>query len=194
MSNRNVSVEERVEELIQFASWLKEEAQALKRVIEEVPYQDQMPDRKSIEEELIQILQLQESYYRPIFDSIRSPDTSNRIPVRSLEKVLKDSEEASKPIEVILDQLAEQRTHILDTIDGLSADDWDKSVDTGSFECSLLEIAEEMVERDLDAYKRLADLAKTFQQESEAKRELKGRHPGRDTAQNENPLPSARVE
>lgn len=195
MSNRNESTEERVGELIQFASWLKEEAQALKGVIETVPYQVQMPERKSIEEELTLLLQLQKSYYRPIFDEFRSSDSSKKIKVRSAKRVIEAKEvEASQPIKQILDQLTDQRTYILDIIHELPVDFWENTVDTGSVERSLLEVAEEMVERDLETYKRLADLIKTFQQENEAKRELKGKHPGREMPQNQNSSSSARVE
>ncbi|MEX2584786.1 MAG: hypothetical protein WD315_00240 [Balneolaceae bacterium] len=197
MLNRKESSGERVEELVLFASWLKEEAQALKGVIETVPYKDQIPERKSIEEELNMLLFLQRTYYRPIFEEFRSSDFSKEIQVPSAEMVLEtaEREEGSQPIQNILDQLTEQRTQILHLISQIREDDWGCTVKTGSEDRSLQEIAEEMVERDLETYQRLADLVKTFQQEAEAKRELKVRHPGNDEVpQNQNPSSSASVE
>lgn len=196
MSNRKEYAGERVEELVRFASWLKEEAQALKGVIETVPYQDQIPERKSIEEELSLLLLLQQTYYRPIFEEFCSSDSTKEIQVRSAEMVLDTAERegSSRPIQGVLDQLTEQRTQILQLISQISEDDWVYTVKTGSEVRSLLEIAEEMVERDLETYQRLADLVRTFQQDNEARRELKVRRPGTDTSQNQNPSSSARVE
>lgn len=196
MSNRNETSGERVEELVRFASWLKEEAQALKGVIETVPYQDQIPERKSIEEELSLLLLLQQDYYRPIFENFCSSDSTKEIQVRSVERVLNtaEREEESRPIQSVLDQLTEQRAQVLQLISQIPENDWGYTVTTGTEVRSLLEIAEEMVERDLETYQRLADLVRTFQQDNEARRELKVRHPGTDKPQNQNPSSSARVE
>src|SRR5699024_11510271 len=66
--------QDEVNQLIEDAAYLQDEADALQYVIEEVPYDQSPPDQPSIAEMLLLVDHAQTSYYRPVSEETLSSD------------------------------------------------------------------------------------------------------------------------
>ena len=189
--------DETIGELLDRASWLKTEAESLKSVIGEIPYQDSMPGGTSVIQELFRLEYQQRAYYRPFFEQFRSDLLANlqlhdlQLEVESVESESKDLPD----IEEILGSLVDERTLIVQQLNDLETEDWKREIVVGSEKITVFRFVEKMVKRDRQSLRAIAEIVLLFRQENEARRELKGASPeSSTTGQNLNEPPPTSVE
>jgi len=171
---------EQVDSLVQHSSWLQQEAEALRYVIRTIPYDEKMPDGYSIQQELIRHEYLQRAYYRPIVDQVHT-SRSVRNPVPGIQEIIDSFDPgAEKPAEIekTLSRIAKQRAAIVTVLEKLPLIDWEQMIELESgTRQSIFDLVEQMIVRDREVLKSIADMVLVFQKENQARRELKSIHP-----------------
>lgn len=157
-------------------AYLQDEAEALRYVIESVPYTQSPPDQPSIAEMLLTIDYAQNAYYRPVLEKSKE---SNR-PVRPgrRDEVMNDfemDEEKAEDIQAVLRKLAKHRAGLVNLIKRIPLIDWKKTVAREGEELSLADFVREMVRYERDRLKDIADQVMMFNRDRQARRELQQR-------------------
>lgn len=175
MAERHITSEE-VEQLVEDVAYLQEEANALRYVIESVPYTQSPPDKPSIAEMLLTIDYVQRAYYRPALETSRENSRTLR-PGRRKE-VMEDfelDEQKAEEIQNVLRKLAKHRAGLVNLIEQIPLIDWEKTVAREGEELSLFEFVREMVRFERARLKDIADQVMMFNRDRQARRELEQR-------------------
>lgn len=175
MAERKITPEE-VEQLVEDVAYLQDEAEALRYVIESVPYTQSPPGKPSIAEMLLSIDYVQRAYYRPALEATR--DNSRPLRPGRREEVLDDfelDERKAEEIQNVLRKLAKHRAGLVNLIKRIPLIDWEKTVAREGEKLTLVEFVREMVRYERARLKDIADQVMMFNRDRQARRELKQR-------------------
>lgn len=174
MEEREVT-QKQVEQLIGDASYLQKEAEALKYVIEDVPYGAEPSDGRSIAEILSLMDHAQYSYYHPIINEI----INNKRPVHLNDfEDYKDTfsfQKEKNNIQRILDTLANHRASLVNDLNDISIITWNRASYGDDREILLADIVRQMNRDDQIHLKKITNLIKAYYQEKNTQREIKQR-------------------
>lgn len=175
-NNREEVTQEQLEQLVEDASYLQDEAEALKYVIDEVPYNEAPPDGKSIAELLLLIDHAQLSYFRPVIEeTFNNPRPTHLKDFEHFRKTFELDEEKAENIQKVLNKIVKHRAGLVNLIGNIPLIDWETVIYDDNDELSLFEFANEMIRFERGRLKDIADLVMVFNQEKETRRELKKR-------------------
>lgn len=166
-----------IDSLISDVAYLEHEAEALKYVIETVPYNRAPKEGKSIAERLHYIDHAQQRYYRPVIE-----DTyKNNRPI-NLNSYIKPSESYEKDEELLQDiqkllyKISKHRVALLNLIKNLQLIDWEKEITEGRSTISLYEFTLGMVNNERRSLKDIADLVLAYQNSKDTEQESENRN------------------
>lgn len=167
--------QEQFNELISDAEYLLDEAEALKYVIDSVPYDETPPDGMSIYNMLKLIDHAQVNYYRPITERVFA---ENRLIRLSDFEHYKDTfeEETDKDemnIQKTLSKIIKHRAAVINVFKRISLIDWERELkgERGE-EIILFDFANKMVRDERKILKEIADLVLIYQNERQHQREV----------------------
>lgn len=185
-SKREISPED-LEQLVDDASYLEDEAEALKYVIEDVPYDESPPGKRSIAEMLLLLDHAQLSYYRPILEeSANSKRPISLYNFDHFEDTFEVDESKIKDIQKLLSKLAKHRAGVVNVINNISLIDWESVVYKNDREIILFDLAQQMIRYDHKILKEIADQVMVFNQDKQARREIKNRQMQRNPQETPN--------
>lgn len=172
MTDREIT-QEQLDTLIEDAAYLEDEAEALKYVIENVPYTESPPEGRSIAEMLLLIDHAQLSYYRPIIEkAFKNPRPTRLNDFDHFRDTFEVDEEKLENIQKSLSKLAKHRAGVVNVIKNIPLIDWDITIYDGGKEITLYDFAREMIRFDRSMLKEIADLVMVFEQEKQTRREI----------------------
>jgi hypothetical protein len=168
--------QEELDQLIEDAAYLQDEAEALKYVIDEVPYNERPPERYSIAEMLLLIDHAQLSYYRPVLEeAVGNPRPTHLNNFTHFKETFEPDEEKLRDIQKLLSRLAKHRAGVINTIKNISLIDWETVLYNGEQQLLLFNFIQEMIRFDREQFKKIADLVMVFNAEKQNKREIERR-------------------
>ncbi|MEO1023223.1 MAG: hypothetical protein AAFW89_11830 [Bacteroidota bacterium] len=164
-----------VKELLGDLSYLEHEAEALKYVIDTIPYTETPPTGRSVQDTLLFLDHLQHNYYRQIieesFKSVRPINLNSYTkPEDSFEPELEDGE----GIQDVLFKIGKHRAGMLNLLQSFGIIDWEREITVGRHSITVYELAREMIRKERGVLKEIADLILTFQQNKNVGRESGG--------------------
>ncbi|MDZ7693753.1 MAG: hypothetical protein U5K69_21980 [Balneolaceae bacterium] len=173
-NTREEVTQEDFDQLVEDASYLQDEAEALKYVIDEVPYTETPPNGQSIAEMLLLIDHAQLTYYRPIIEDAHQ---NSAAPVRlehygDFNDTFELDEDKAKNIQKVLSKIVKHRAGLVNLIKSISLIDWETRLYKNNQELLLFNFARDMIRFDRQKLKDIADLVMVFNQEKEARREI----------------------
>lgn len=180
MTNQTIS-HSQVKEICDDVSYLQDEAEALKYLIDRVPYEEQPPEGYSIINTLRLIDYAQQYYYRPAIENTLSDNRAVKLneyedPETGFETMLKNADSESADIQKVLNKIIKHRAAILNIIDKISLFEWEKNlVAKNKREITLFDFVNEMIRKERGYLKKVADLILLYQNEKEHQREVQKR-------------------
>ena len=167
-----------IDSLIDDVAYLEHEAEALKYVIDSVPYDETPPGGRSISEILMFLDHAQQSYYRKVIeDAYKSVRPINLNAYIEPEETFETDEELSKDIQKLLYKLSKHRVALLNLIKNIQLIDWEREISKGRESITLYEFTSQMVRKERSTLKEIADLVLTYQKSRQVQRELESRNP-----------------
>ena len=174
MSDQEIT-QDQLNNLISDAEYLLDEAEALKYVIDAVPYKESPPDGLSIYNMLKLIDHAQVNYYRPITEKVFS---ENRIVKLSDYEHFKDTfeeitDEDEINIQKTLSKIIKHRAALINVFKRISLIDWERELkgERGEF-IILYDLANKMIRDERKILKEIADLVLIYQNERQHQREI----------------------
>lgn len=163
-----------IDHLFDDVSYLEAEAEALKYLIDTIPYDEKPPQGQSIKDMLKLIDFAQHHYFRPIIERVLF---ENRIIKLSDYKYFTDSfsENGNDEVDVdkVLNKLIKHRVALLTIIEKIHPIDWEKPLkDDNGVEITLFSFVQKLVEFDRATLKEIADLILIYQNERQYQREI----------------------
>lgn len=183
MADREISQEE-LDKLVDDASYLQDEAEAMQYVIDQVPYTESPPEGKSIAEMLLLIDHAQLSYYRPILEeAIENPRPTHLEDYTHFRENFEPDEDKMKDVQKTLRKIAKHRAGLVNAIKNVSLIDWETYVYRNDKELLLYDFMREMIHFERGILKDIADQVMVYNQEKEKKREIEHRRNLREDKQ-----------
>lgn len=178
--------QELFEQVIEDATYLQDEAEALRYVIDAVPYDKAPPEDNSILEKLLLLDHIQVNYFRPVFEKAET-STRNHVKAQNFTKFCKEfiSENNNETdVQKILNKLAKHRAALINVLKKISLIDWDTTIYKDNSELTLYQFARDMIKKDREILKDIADMVLVFQKESQGRREIDRRAADKGQQQN----------
>ena len=167
-----------IDSLIDDVAYLEHEAEALKYVIDSVPYEEAPPEGRSIAEILMFLDHAQQNYYREVIeDAFKSVRPINLNAYVKPEESFEVDEDLGKDIQKLLYKISKHRVAILNLIKNINLIDWEREITKGKQTISLYEFTNQMVRKERATLKEIADLVLTYQKGKHVQRELESRNP-----------------
>lgn len=184
MTSKHEVTQEDLDQLVDDASYLQDEAEALKYVIEDVPYDESPPEKRSIAEMLLLIDHAQLSYYRPILeDAFKNPRPTHLENYKDFRETFEVDEDKLSDIQKLLTKLAKHRAGVVNVIKNIPLIDWDTSIYKNDQEFILFDFVQQMVRFDRSMLKEIADQVMVYNQDRQTQREIKSRQMQREGGQ-----------
>lgn len=177
MTDQEVT-QQQYEELLDDAEYLQDEAEAMKYVIDAVPYTEKTPDGNSIYGMLRFIDHAQKNYYRPIIERVFSENRIIKLTdFEDAENTFEEkSNEEEKDIQKVLNKIIKHRAALLNIFNKITLIDWERGIkDHNGNVISMLTFARQMIRNERKTLKDIADLILIYQQEKEQQREVQSR-------------------
>jgi hypothetical protein len=174
MANKEVT-QEKYEQLLEDASYLQDESEALKYVIDSIPYDESPPDQLSVKESLQLLDHAQKNYFRPIIERVLN---KNRPVYLGKFEHFVDSFSGEKDVSIhkLLDKIGTHRAALLNLFSNISLINWEKNLyDKNNNPITLFEFAQSMIKNDRQILKNIADLVMIFENEKQTRRELENK-------------------
>ncbi len=182
-ADREISQEE-VNELIEDASYLQDEAEALQYVIDTIPYAESPPGGKSIAEMLLLIDHAQLSYYRPIIeDACENPRPTHLKNFTDFRESFEADEEKLKDVQKILRKISKHRAGLVNYISKVSLIDWETVIYENDKQILLYNFLGGMIRFERNILKDIADQVKAYKNDRQNQRELEKRKSQREGQQ-----------
>jgi hypothetical protein len=166
--------QEELDRLVEDAAYMQNEAEALKYVIDEVPWQQNLPDQRSITEILLFIDHAQRYYFR---SSLEEAVNSRRLvyidTLSDFEKTFDADKKKIGNIQILLNDVAKHRAGVINTIKNISSIDWETTIYVGQHEILLLEFIRQMIRFDHIQLKKIADMVRTFSEQKHNQRRIR---------------------
>lgn len=183
MANKEITQDD-LDKLVEDASYLQDEAEAMQYVIDNVPYDETPPGGKSIAEMLLLIDHAQLSYYRPIMEkAVEDPRPTHLENFTHFEQDFEADEEKIQDIQKVLRKLAKHRVGFVNKIKNISLIDWETVVYRDGQQIILYDFIQEMIRFERGILKDIADQVMVYNQEKERKREIEQRRSKRGNEQ-----------
>jgi hypothetical protein len=165
---------DQIEKLTNDAEYLVDEAEALKYVIESVPYDEPPPEGASILNMLKLIDHAQVSYYRPIIEKVFAENRVQKLAwFEHYEETFDPVPKGEGDIQKILNKIVKHRAALLNSLKNISIIDWERVLkDVDGNEKYLIEFANEMIVNERKLLKDIADLVLIYQNEKQHQREI----------------------
>lgn len=175
MADREIS-QEQLDQLVDDASYLQDEAEAMQYVIDNIPYTQKPPEGRSIAEMLMLIDHAQLSYYRPILEeAIDNPRPTHLDKFTHFKESFEKDEEKAKNIQKVLRKIAKHRAGLVNAIKNISLIDWETVVYRDEQQLLLFDFMQEMVRFERGMLKDIADQVRVYNQDKQQKREIEQR-------------------
>lgn len=173
MSDQEIT-HDKVDKLTEDAEYLVDEAEALKYVIDSVPFEEKPPGGFSILNMLKLIDHAQLQYYRPVIEKVL---TENRIQKLSQYEHYDDTfDEVPKGegnVQKTLSKIIKHRAALLNLLKRITLIDWERELkDEQGKEILLIEFVEEMIMKEREKLKNIAELVMIYQNEKQHQREI----------------------
>ncbi len=183
MADREISQEE-LDNLVEDASYLEDEAEAMQYVIDDVPYDRTPPEGRSIAEMLMLIDHAQLSYYRPILEeAVDSPRPTHLENFTHFKESFELDEEKLKNVHKILKKIAKHRAGLVNLIKNISLIDWETVVYRDKRPVLLFDFIHEMIRFERNILSNIADQVRIYNQEKQQQRDLEQRRSQRKDQQ-----------
>lgn len=167
-----------IDSLLDDVSYLEHEAEALKYVIDSVPYNEAPPEGRSIAEILMFLDHAQQYHYRKVIeDAIKSVRPINLNTYADPEESFEMDEEVANDIQKLLYKISKHRVALYNLIKNINLIDWEREVNKGKQTYTLFEFVSQMVRKERSTLKEIADLVLTYQNGKHMQRELQNRNP-----------------
>lgn len=167
-----------IDSLIDDVAYLEHEAEALKYVIDSVPYDETPPEGRSIAEILMFLDHAQQSYYRKVIeDSFKSIRPINLNAYVDPNETFEPDEELSKDVQKLLYKISKHRVALLNLIKNIQLIDWEREISKGKSTISLYDFTSQMVKKERNTLKEIADLVLAYQNSRQMQREMENRNP-----------------
>lgn len=191
MGNNNREQEkvtqEQLDRLVEDVSYLQDEAEAMKYVIDEVPFKEAPPEGRSIAEMLLLIDHAQLSYYRPIIeDAIQNPRPTHLKDYEHYLSTFELDEEKTNDIQNVLSKIAKHRAGLVNAISKIPLIDWETSIYGDNRNSILYDFVREMIRFERSMLKEIADLVMVFNQDKQTRREIEQRSVHHSTGNDQN--------
>lgn len=164
----------KLQNFIDDATYLVDEAEALKYVIDSVPFAVTPAGGMSIFNKLRLIDHAQNTYYKPIIQSVFSENRTIKLQstthyTETFE--LESDEEAN--VAKVLQRIIKYRAALLNIIEKMPEASWERTLlDSRGETIPLIEFAERMIMDERKLLKEIADLVLVYQKEREQQREI----------------------
>lgn len=183
MADREIS-QEQLDQLVDDASYLQDEAEAMQYVIDNVPYTTTPPGGQSIAEMLLLIDHAQLSYYRPIVEeAIDNPRPTHLDKFTHFRESFEVDEDKVKDIQKTLRKIAKHRAGLVNLIKNIPLIDWETVVYKNERQILLFDFVQEMIRFERGMLKDIADQVRVFNQDKQQKREIEQRRSQREDQQ-----------
>lgn len=175
MSEREISQQE-LDELIEDASYLQDEAEALQYVIDTVPYNDRPPDGRSIAELLLLIDHAQRSYYKEVMvEAWKNPRPTHLKNFIHYRDSFEADEDKLQDVQKILSRISKHRAGFVNTVKKIPLIDWETVIYRNDNELLLFDFLREMIRFERGVLKEIAELVKAYKDEKHSQREIEKR-------------------
>lgn len=165
-----------IDTLISDVAYLEHEAEALKYVIDSVPYDKTPADGRSIAEILHYIDHAQQLYYRRVIeDTFKNNRPINLNSYTKPSESYERDEELLQNIQKLLYKISKHRVALINLIKNLQLIDWEREITEGRSTITLYEFTLRMVNKERKTLKEIADLVMTYQKSNIPKQELESR-------------------
>lgn len=169
-----------IDALLDDVSYLEHEAEALKYVIDTVPYKEAPPEGRSIAEILMYLDHAQQQYYRKVIeDVINSVRPINLNAYVDPDETFELDEDLVNDIQKLLYKISKHRVALYNLIKNIQLIDWEREITKGKQTISLYEFVNRMVLKERSTLKEIADLVMTYQSDRQMQRELENRNQNR---------------
>jgi hypothetical protein len=164
-----------IEKFIDDANYLIDEAEALKYVIDSVPYDETPPGGESIIDMLRLINFAQKEYYKPVAERVF---TENRLiklnEITHYKKAYAEhTDEKERDIQKVLNKIIKNRAAIINLFNKITVIDWERILkDYSGEEITLFYFVSGMVKEERAVLKKIADLVLLYQNELQNQREI----------------------
>lgn len=181
----NISAEEKAR-LIERVEYLQREAKMLTRVIDHVPYDENPPDKPSIQQLLIHLHRIQSDYLLPLVNKLEQNSESEDVSHPELESFVSNLEdqagEVSTEIEELLETIARKREQILFTIKELSESKWSLNIDQDR---TLKDELDLVVDYETSILSQISEQVMVYSQQRSNQREIEQRQQQRGENSNQ---------
>lgn len=165
-----------VDSLVDDVAYLEHEAEALKYVIESVPYQEKPPSGKSIVETLLYLDHAQQEYYRPVIESVfKSVRPVNLNMFENPSETFEMDKELAQDIQKVLYKISKHRVALLNLLKNIKLIDWEREITSGREAITLYNFVHTMVQKERNTLKEIANLVLTYQSGKQVQREIESR-------------------
>ncbi len=167
-----------VENLLDDAEYLQDEAEAMKYVIDSVPYDETPPEGYSILDMLRLIDHAQVSYLRPIVEKVLSENRLQKLSEYdhyrdTFENENEEKTEDKPDVQKVLNRIIKHRASLLNIFERISLIDWERKVrDENGKEILFFEFADKIIRDERKTLKEIADLVMIYQNEKQHQREI----------------------
>lgn len=178
--------QEQFEEVLEDATYLQDEAEALRYVIDTVPYSETPPEDVSILDKLLLLDHIQVNYYRPVFEQAQKT-TGRNVKARNFRQFCDDftpEDEKAGDIQKVLNKLAKHRAAIINIFSQIPLIDWDQIIYKDNNKITLYDFALDMIRKDRTILKEIADMVMVFQKDRQSMREIQSKSSGRGQSHN----------
>lgn len=173
---REEVTQEKFDTLVEDASYLQDEAEALKYVIDEVPYGETPPGGQSIIEMLLLIDHAQLSYYRPVLEkAFNDPRPTHLKDFDYFEESFVLDPGKAENIQNVLSKIAKHRAGLVNVIKNIPLIDWESKIYKDNKELTLYDFVRQMIRFERSKLKDIADLVLVFGQEKQSHKEIEKR-------------------
>ncbi|MEX0720829.1 MAG: hypothetical protein WD059_09190 [Balneolaceae bacterium] len=165
-----------VDSLIDDVAYLEHETEALKYVIDSVPYSEKPPAGQSIVETLMYVDHAQQEYYREVIeDAFKSVRPINLNAYADPKDTFEVDEERAKDIQKVLYKISKHRVALLNLIKNIKLIDWEREISKGKSTLTLFDFVRTMVDKERRILKDIAELVLTYQNGKQMQREIENR-------------------
>lgn len=176
--------QEQVNQLVEDAAYLQDEADALQYVIDNVPYEEKPPGKRSIAEILLLIDHAQLSYFRPIMEeTVKSKRPTHIDNFTHYEDSFEFDGEVND-IQKILRKISKHRVGFVNSIKEISLIDWETVIYEDNNPILLFDFMQQMIQFERRMLKEIANRAMVYSKEKENRREIESRRDRQQTNSN----------
>lgn len=163
-----------LDRLFDDVSYLEAEAEALKYLIDTIPYDEKPPQGQSIKDMLQLIDFAQHHYYRPILERVLFEDRIIKLSdFKHFKESFAEYDNDESDIHKVLNKLIKHRVALLTIIEKIHPIDWEKPLkDINREEITLYTFVQNMVKTERSTLKEIAELILIYQNEKQYQRDI----------------------